>query len=174
MEIQKVVIEEEDIGTIDLKEHSAGIDTANLSIVMTMTSENLYSNPINSIVREIASNSWDANKENNSTKPIYVDLLDEGINEYFIKFRDNGIGISPERFEKIYMNFFSSTKRSDNSQIGGWGLGSKTPFAYADQFWIKTVHAGVEYEYLLYKTDTVPKGVLLNSNDTKKERRYIP
>ena len=37
------------------------------------------------------------------------------------------------------MNWFSSTKRNTDEFIGGWGLGSKSPLAYQDYFFIITI-----------------------------------
>ena len=96
----------------------------------------MYKKPIFSIVREIASNSRDANREaKNSNIPIQVFFQnsDEEINYLFdndsttINFKDNGLGMTPDRIEKIYLTYGESDKRDTNGLTGGWGLGAKTP-----------------------------------------------
>jgi hypothetical protein len=39
----------------------------------------------------------------------------------------------------IFINFGSSTKRNDNLQTGGFGIGAKTPWCYTDAFTITTI-----------------------------------
>jgi len=56
-----------------------------------------------------------------------------------IQFKDSGAGITPDRMENVYMKYGNSTKRDDNTQTGGFGLGAKTPFAYTESFNIITI-----------------------------------
>ena len=114
-------IDEDLIGESDSIE--ASIDNDNLNFVFNLVSTRFYSNPIGSIVREYASNAWDAHIEMGHNKPIIVHLAhDYENNSYYIEFVDTGIGISEERFEKVFMKYFSSSKRDSNVQIGGFGL----------------------------------------------------
>ncbi len=165
-------VEEAQVG--ELEEIEASIDSKNIALILSLASKNLYSNPIGSIIRELTSNCYDANQESNSEKPILIyyerDEENDGVN---ICFKDNGIGISPDRFKNIYMNWFSSTKREDNIQIGGKGIGSKTPLSYQDQFEIETIHNNIKYLYILYKTSDKPKITLLSSSETNEESGTI-
>jgi hypothetical protein len=161
-------IERDKIG--EFKEIESKIENKNLSIIMNMVSKSLYSNPLGSMIREITSNCFDANKENNVDLPINVYLeKDLEDSEYYAHFIDNGTGISPEMFESVYMNWFSSTKRDSNDLIGGWGLGSKSPLAYQDYFYIITVCDNKEYTYILAKEDSgIPNLSLLTCKDSTK------
>jgi hypothetical protein len=47
----------------------------------------------------------------------------------------------------IFIKYTASTKRDDNNQTGGFGLGAKTPFSYSDTFSIETNFDGVAYVY---------------------------
>lgn len=48
----------------------------------------------------------------------------------------------------IYNSYGESTKDQSNDQIGAFGLGSKTPFAYTDQFTVTSVHGGMKRIYI--------------------------
>jgi hypothetical protein len=131
---------------------TAGIDVENYHIIMSMTAEDLYKNPLGSFIREIVSNCFDANVESGSEDAIMLTIeFDAENSRYFICFKDSGIGISPDRMNTVYKNWFSSTKRKTNKQIGGFGLGSKSPLAYTNEFYLITVNEGIEYTYLVLK-----------------------
>lgn len=134
-----------------VKSMTMEIDSSNTGILFSILSENLYSDIYGSIIRELVSNAWDANKEaGNGDKPVYVHFNGavEGEDAH-IKIVDCGTGISEDRVEKIYGKYLASSKRDSNDQIGGWGLGSKTPLAYNDYFHISTVHDGMQYLYIM-------------------------
>ena len=97
--------------------------------------DNLYQNKIGSIVREISANAIDAqNQAGNGEIPFQIHLPDTF--EPWFSVRDFGIGLSPEIMENVFLTLFESTKDQSNDSIGAFGLGSKTPLAYTDQFTI--------------------------------------
>lgn len=117
----------------------------------------MYSNPIKTICQEIMSNSRDAHREvGKDNVPIEIKLPD--VWDESIHFIDYGPGISPDRMENIYLMYGNSTKRDDNKQTGGFGLGAKTPFSYTDTFSIVTVTQDGPVrnrrEYVAYVDDT--------------------
>lgn len=121
------------------------------TLAMIVLRDKIYVQPKLAMVREVMSNARDANRENKCFRtPIEVEL-DDSNNTLLI--RDSGIGISPERL-KFFTTYGGSTKRSSNTQTGGWGLGCKSPFAVSDQFTIKTVWKGStgrhEATYLMF------------------------
>lgn len=126
------------------------IDTSNLGMFYEMMSKSIYSNPIGSIVRELTSNCFDSHIEAGVTKPVVIKGFSEEGN-FWIGFEDFGVGISPQRFQDIYLKYMSSTKRDSNEQLGMWGLGSKSPFSYTDVFYIRTRSNGIEYYYIMSK-----------------------
>lgn len=159
LEIQRVGDTEEGI--------QAGIDESSLPFVFELVSKQLYSNPIGSIIREITSNCFDSHIEAGVEDPVIISKTHNHEEGYSIEFKDVGVGLSPDRVRSVFMNYFSSTKRADNTQIGGFGIGSKTPLAYADLFYIITVYDKIEYIYILHKGESKPTLELLNEEETE-------
>jgi hypothetical protein len=157
--------EEEDLGFDDSESIEADISKENLPIIFNTVSKLLYKDAISSIVREITSNAFDSHREANVTTPVEINF-DHNDKGYYFTFTDFGIGLSPDRIKTIYMNYFSSTKRSSNNEIGGFGLGSKTPLAYTDIFYITTIFDSIHYEYVMSINGGKPKIELLSTKST--------
>jgi len=152
----------------------AGIAENSLPFVFDILSKQLYSNPIGSIVREITSNCFDSHKEAKVDDPVIIrKVWDKEDKQYYIEFEDFGVGLSPERMESIYMNYFSSTKRESNEQIGGFGLGSKTPLSYSDMFYITTRYEAIEYQYIFHKGENTPTLETLSEEETLERNGTI-
>lgn len=128
----------------------------------------MYSNPILAICREISCNARDAHREvGKRDVPIQI-YLPNNLEPYF-KIKDFGPGISPDRMSNIFIKYTASTKRADNNQTGGFGLGAKTPFSYSDSFSIMTNFDGVAYNYSCVIDPTrVGKLLLLSETPTKE------
>lgn len=126
----------------------------------------MYSNPILAITREISCNARDAHREvGKSDEPVIIILPNHLDMNYHIK--DFGPGISPERMSNIFVKYTASTKRDDDIQTGGFGLGAKTPFSYSDTFTIITNHSGTKYQYGAYIDPTkVGKLALMSESPT--------
>lgn len=143
---------------------SFSVDTES-NLLFDVLRNKIYSDPIASIVQEIISNARDAHREINSQKPIDVE-----ISRNFFSVRDYGLGISPERMENIFLKYLATTKKGDDKQTGGFGLGAKTPFAYADSFEITTIFEGTKYQYLASIGGEVASGeVILLGNEATTE-----
>lgn len=124
----------------------------------------MYSNPILAICREVSCNARDAHREVGKPEvPVHIHL--PNYLEKYYKIKDFGPGISPDRMVNIFIKYTASTKREDNLQTGGFGLGAKTPFAYSDQFSIVTVHNGIEYNYSCL-IDATKVGKLMKGSET--------
>lgn len=128
----------------ELEEQFFGIqDTGALFDILR---KKVYSNPILAICREISCNARDAHREVGTPEiPVHIHLPNN-LKPYY-QIKDFGPGISPDRMSNVFIKYTASTKRADNVQTGGFGLGAKTPFSYADSFSIITVHDGTKYNY---------------------------
>lgn len=153
----------ESIGTE--KSIAFGFDENSDEMIFAMFTKNIYSNPIGSIVREITSNCFDSHKEANVDEPVVIRLTKEN-GQHYLQFIDVGVGMSPERIATVYAKYFKTTKRGDNNQIGGFGIGGKTPLAYTDSFYIVTNFNGKKYYYCIYKGQKSPVIDLLSTEDT--------
>lgn len=143
---KQVSVESENVDTFNMS-----IDAGNTNKLFSILSENLYNDPIGSIVREYVSNAFDAHKELGVDDAVEVGIkLDPDSGSYWY-CKDVGIGLSPNRVEKVFSKYLSSTKENDEGQIGFWGLGSKSALAYTDAFFIDTIYDKVLYKYCMSK-----------------------
>jgi Histidine kinase-, DNA gyrase B-, and HSP90-like ATPase len=137
----------------DIENNKVGIDRQNIDFIATLLTSNLYSKPFESFLRETISNAYDAQVENgNPEHTIYLLIQNENGKERF-SIRDYGTGISPERFNTIYNKIGSSTKRTSNDFIGGFGIGKFAGLSVSDIVEIKSFYNGVLYDYLMYKNN---------------------
>jgi hypothetical protein len=103
-------------------------------------SNNLYENPTKACVREIIANALDANTRANSKQPISVRLPTALLAEFSV--RDYGPSMSHDFVMSLYTTYFASDKNHSNDEIGGFGLGSKSPYAVSDQFTVRCIQNG--------------------------------
>lgn len=171
MKIDKAVyIESSSVGNFRAVESS--ISESNLGMALDAVSKNLYSNPIGSFVREVTSNGVDANKRNNQDDLVKVEIYQEDGSWYF-QVTDKGKGMSLEVFQTVYMSWFESDKRDSNDQIGGWGVGSKSPLAYSDSYEVITINEGIEYHWIIAREFPKPKATLISERKTSNHSGTI-
>lgn len=119
-------------------------------------SSNLYQNKILAVIREITCNAADAHTE--AGLPLAdIEVHLPSWSEPTFTVRDHGSGLSFEDVLNLYTTYFRSTKDNSNALIGGFGLGSKSPFAVADQFTVTSWHGGLKTTYVCYKQDGLPR-----------------
>lgn len=129
-------------------------------------SDTLYQNKIGSIVRELSSNASDSHIAAGKHDMPFEIHLPDAIEPYF-SVRDFGVGMSDEQIRKNYCTLFESTKDCSNDQVGAFGLGSKTPFAYIDNFTIISNYNGVRRSYgAVIEANGVPVVTELSCEDT--------
>lgn len=148
----------------DMEEVS--FDIKDKGMIFDILRNKMYANPILAICREISCNARDAHREVGTPDvPVHIHLPNN-LEQYY-KIKDFGPGISPERMYDVFIQYTASTKRSDNIQTGGFGLGAKTPFSYSDSFSIVTNHNGIKYNYGAAIDETrVGKLALLSQSPT--------
>jgi hypothetical protein len=136
-----MIIEKNDIQTETNDDPNAReelFSVGNAGIIFSILREKMYASPVVAVIREIATNARDANREvGKSEVPIEIILPNYYDNELIIK--DNGPGISQDRMFNIFIRYGNSTKRESNNFTGAYGIGAKSIYAYADQFTIVTI-----------------------------------
>ncbi|MDE4297175.1 hypothetical protein PXK56_18480 [Phaeobacter gallaeciensis] len=121
----------------------------------TVLSDTLYRDKKRAVIREVVCNAWDAHIMAGKTdRPVEITLSDEEMT-----IRDFGPGIADDRIVDIYCVYGNSTKVQDENQTGGFGLGSKAPFAYSDHFSVTSCHNGVKNIYAISRGGAETKGV---------------
>lgn len=148
-------------------EKSYGINLT--SKMYEMLSSKLYTDRIGSVVREVCSNAWDAQKmrsirDGEDIKPFKVTLPTQ-LEPHFI-VEDSGPGMPDEQAQELYSTLGLSTKENTNDQIGAFGLGSKSPFAVSDTFTVENTHKGVTHFYLCFKAENGLPSLLKTGEQT--------
>lgn len=128
------------------------VDESNIKKLLMILSQSLYSDPVGSLVREYCTNALDSHVENNIKEPIKVSLKREQ-GHFVFSVEDFGVGLSPSRVEHVFSKYLSSTKEGKKDEIGYWGLGSKSGLSYCDNFTIISRYEGIEYHYLMFKSE---------------------
>lgn len=129
--------------------------------VFKILSSDLYTNKIRAVVRELITNMIDAHALNGNHEKFIIQVpgrLDPrfvcrdfgpGMSDFDIQGDDNSPG--------LYNSYFSSSKAESNDFIGGFGLGSKSPFSYTDTFSITSYHKGEIRGYVAYMDGDGPQ-----------------
>ena len=145
----------------------ASIKDENLAHIIDLITRQQYRDPIGSIVREVTSNCFDSHIEAGVDDPVVI-RVNEDEEGVYISFIDVGVGLSPDRVKNVYLSYGSSTKRGSNKEIGGFGLGAKSPLAYQESFYVNTNHDGKHYEYIVHRGVKLPRMELLLTTDTQE------
>ena len=119
-------------------------------MLMSMLSTGFYQNPLRTMIQEVMFNAWDAHRMGNCQhRPIDIYINDTT----GLIIRDYGPGIEPgendDNMHDIYCIYGGSTKRGQKNQTGGFGLGSKSPFAYTESFTVTSHFGGMKNMYLI-------------------------
>ena len=168
---------------VEIKSSNGIGNTTNMTLsedatqmVFQMFTKNVYSDPVGSLIREVASNCFDAIAEakvNPIKNPAILELKKEDSGTY-LSFMDKGIGMSPNRINNIYGIYFNSTKRDTNNQIGGFGIGGKTPLAYTDSFFVTTVSTKeLEIKYCKNELQILKESNKIEDEEISEKIKYF-
>lgn len=126
------------------------LSSDSLEHIMDILSD-LYSNRPAAIVREYATNAMDSHLISGQIKPIEIQTPSR-LNPNLV-IRDFGRGMSKQVLIDTYSKYGASTKRTNNLEAGQLGLGSKSGFAYTDQFTVRSVSEGHCCEIIMSRND---------------------
>ena len=137
----------------DIRIESAGIEsTTRFTIEATsqsfgVLSSTIYEDKIKAPIRELSTNAYDAHVEANCADRPFEVHLPNALDPEF-RVRDYGISMSHDQIMTLYTTYFASNKRESNELNGCLGLGSKSPFAYTNQFWVTAYQDGKKRHYV--------------------------
>ena len=141
------------------------------AVIIDILRSRLYSHPLRTSIQEYISNARDANRESKSDQPIEITIPNR-ISPVF-KVRDFGPGLSPERVEEVFVRYGVSTKRSDNTQTGGFGIGAKSAWAYTDSFTVVSYFEGIKYTYVAHLGSTTQGSMDLLDEESTDEANGV-
>ena len=129
-----------------MKSVNFGIKSSGLHHILGILRDQLYSDKILAFIREYSTNAADAHVEAGCPdRPIEV-TFPNAMNPFF-KVRDFGPALSEDEIQDVYAFYGESTKRNSNDVTGMLGIGSKSAFAYGDNFVINSFLDGTKYMY---------------------------
>lgn len=135
-------------------------DPGNSGFLMALLSRDLYKHSEFAVLRELFSNGIDACRAAGVEEMVYITVTPynhEGEDRMKISVMDKGTGMDEDHIVNVFTVFLSSDRNTDDSFIGGFGLGSKSPFAVADEFNVLTTKKGHTTEWYVGKGyDSVP------------------
>lgn len=130
-------------------------------------SSKIYANKILAPIRELSTNAYDAHVECGK-KEIPFEVHVPSSKEKYFSVRDFGKGLFPKEVEQLYTTYGYSSKSESNDYVGCLGLGSKSPFAYVNNFKVVSFNEGKKYSYICYMDNGVPKINAFDACDTKQ------
>lgn len=138
----------------------------NSAKAFSILSSGLYANKVRAIIRELSCNAVDSHAAAGKSDIPFELHLPSAFEPYF-SVRDFGTGLSHDQVTQIYTTYFESTKTASNEFIGALGLGSKSPFAYTDNFAVTAIQDGKKGIYSAFiNGEGVPSVALMMQEDT--------
>lgn len=131
-------------------------------------SSNIYSDKVTAVIREYGCNAYDAHiAAGKADVPFQVHL--PNTLEPWFAVKDYGTGLDHNDVMDLYTNYGNSTKKDENNSIGMLGLGSKSAFAYADQFTVISRFEGKIRTYCAFVDESgTPTITMLDEEDTQE------
>lgn len=138
---------------------------ATTAVSLRLTIEGMYSDKVTAVIRELISNADDSQRDaGRSDVPIKIHLPTD-LEPHF-SVRDYGTSMTDDKVWDVYTEVFNSDRGSDQ-YTGGFGLGSKSPFAIGDSFVATAYLDGEARVYVAsYDNDGFPELHLVSQTPT--------
>lgn len=150
---------------VEMKSKSFGIGDA--SAIIDILRNRMYSMPIQTLVQEYICNGRDASIEAGTFGKHKIKITAPTKLSCEFRVRDFGVGMSEDRVSTVFTQYGNSTKRASNNQIGGYGLGAKSAWAYTDSFTVVSFFNGTKTTYLCHVgKDNIGSMDVLNTEKT--------
>lgn len=148
---------------------SSQFTISNNAKIFRILIDGLYADKIQSITREIWSNALDAHVQAGcADRPFDVSF--PNVFDPTFRVRDYGVSLTHDQVMHMYTDLGNSTKEDTNDAVGKFGIGSKSPFAYTDNFTVTVVKDGEKRYYsAMIGANGVPAIHLMGREDTDEE-----
>lgn len=118
-----------------------GIENAPTKLIVKYITD-MYEDPLESSIRETISNAIDAMyaqgaKDANGLR-VWLDKAGPGDVRTWLHVADDGCGMGYDKLVSTYTQYGVSDKRDDASMTGAFGLGAKSPLAFATEMQVIT------------------------------------
>ena len=141
-------------------------DTRKQAKLFHMLSSSLYSDKPGSIIRELCSNCHDSHIVAGCLDTPFV-MTGPTFENPFLSVKDFGVGLTSAEAEETILCYLGSSKDTSSEFIGGWGIGSKSPFAYAKNYNVIVIKNGVRAEFTCWKdAHGLPSHALISEEAT--------
>lgn len=111
----------------------------------------LYNDPESAVFREVVANGIDAHTKAGISEAVKVFL--PTFQTPIFTVIDSGVGMSTEKMEQVFCQYGESDKTDSDEEIGGFGLGSKSPLAIASQFTVISVFEGIRTHAIISNSE---------------------
>ena len=134
--------------------NTAGIKSTQLRIAanakaFAMFMDRTYTDIKYAICRELMTNGYDSQKQaGRGDTPLQITVPSRFSST--MVFRDFGKSMTHDVVEHVYSTLMESTKDGSDDEVGGWGIGSKTPFGYTNQLTLRCFLNGTVRLYQLF------------------------
>lgn len=140
------------LDTSGIQATAMAVDSSKRRKLYAILSEGLYTDKAMAVIRELASNAHDSHVAAGNTDRA-IELHAPTTAEPFYSIRDFGTGLTATEGEATILSYLGSSKDDDDAFIGGWGLGSKSPFAYTNHYFIDLYKGGQHWRYDCFRDD---------------------
>lgn len=152
--------------TGNIKNETVNMQIKNNAAMFSILSEKLYQNPIRAVIRELSCNAYDSHiMAGKKDVPITCNLPTILDPTFYVE--DEGVGMSEEEVLTLFFTLGGTNKSDNNTTIGGFGLGSKSPYAVTDTYTIETSKDGKGAIFICSKDKGVPTIVKVGSTTGK-------
>lgn len=150
MEVTAKEITQDNVAILSGNE-SQELQVSTSSDLISLLTSDIYTNQELATVREPICNAWDAHFEAHIDTPLEITIKED-----MLIIKDFGKGIPDNRMLSVYGTYGRSTRKTDSTTTGGFGLGSKAPLCYADHFQVTSCNNGTKTIYTILKNNDEP------------------
>ena len=137
----------------------------NKAVFFSLLSESIYTYGRLAGVREIISNALDATVRAKSSRPIQIKYPTSLQPSFSV--RDYGPGLTDQEIDDLYTCLGASSKKEVEDEVGFFGVGALSPFAYVESFNVQSFKDGLVRLYSIFMNEKgVPDIAFINESKT--------